>query len=93
MSHAKNAGLGFYNDVLHYFDNAARYTKHDKGLLEQIAGMSDKITLKTDGQDQRVPSFAIAREDGQQHLRFAATLRFGSQQNRRFIQLMSSWIF
>ena len=43
-----------------------------KGLLEQIAGMSDKITLKTDGQDQRVPSFAIAREDGQQHLRFAA---------------------
>lgn len=36
MSHPKNSGANFYNDVLHYFDNAARYTKHDKGLLEQI---------------------------------------------------------
>ena len=43
-----------------------------KALLEQIAGMSDKITLKTDGQESRVPSFAITRADGEQHLSFAA---------------------
>ena len=41
-------------------------------LLEQVAGMSDKVTLHTDGSDARAPSFALTRPDGQQHLRFAA---------------------
>ena len=41
-------------------------------LLEQVAGMSDKVTLHTDGQDTRAPSFALTRPDGEQHLRFAA---------------------
>lgn len=41
-------------------------------LLEQVAGMSAHITLRTDGSDARAPSFALTRPDGQQHLRFAA---------------------
>ncbi|MBL8260181.1 MAG: alkyl hydroperoxide reductase subunit F [Candidatus Competibacteraceae bacterium] len=43
---------------------------HD--LLEQIAGMSAKITLKTDGADPRKPSFALNRSGGDLKLRFAA---------------------
>ncbi|MBL8251647.1 MAG: alkyl hydroperoxide reductase subunit F [Candidatus Competibacter sp.] len=43
---------------------------HD--LLEQIASMSAKITLKTDGADPRKPSFAIRRPAGDMTLRFAA---------------------
>ena len=31
------------------------------GLLQDIEPMSDKITLRTDGSDQRVPSFALNR--------------------------------
>lgn len=36
MSNQPASGHKFYGDVLRYFDNAARYTKHEKGLLEQI---------------------------------------------------------
>ena len=42
-----------------------------KSLLEEIAGMSDKITLKTDGDDARKPSFALNRINGEISLRFA----------------------
>ncbi|MFV0679639.1 alkyl hydroperoxide reductase subunit F [Ottowia sp.] len=41
-------------------------------LLELIAGMSDKITLRTDGQDARVPSFALQQPGQTPRLRFAA---------------------
>lgn len=41
-------------------------------LLEQIAGMSDKITLRTDGADARKPSFTLNRVGGDMKLRFAA---------------------
>ncbi len=41
-------------------------------LLEQIAGMSDKITLRLDGNSARTPSFSLSRPDAQQHLEFAA---------------------
>lgn len=41
-------------------------------LLQTIAGLSDKITLRTDGDDARTPSFSLRREDSQQSLRFAA---------------------
>ena len=42
-------------------------------LLEEIAGMRpDKITLRTDGQDARVPSFTLARPGSGTQLRFAA---------------------
>ncbi len=42
-----------------------------KSLLEEIAGMSDKITLNTDGDDARKPSFALNRINGEISLRFA----------------------
>ncbi|MFW2132445.1 alkyl hydroperoxide reductase subunit F [Ectothiorhodospira haloalkaliphila] len=32
-----------------------------KGLLEDVTSLTDKITLRTDGQDGRAPSFAINR--------------------------------
>jgi alkyl hydroperoxide reductase subunit F len=41
-------------------------------LLQDIAAMSDKITLKTDGQDARRPSFSLKRTGTSQSLRFAA---------------------
>ncbi|ARU05249.1 alkyl hydroperoxide reductase subunit F [Comamonas serinivorans] len=41
-------------------------------LLEDIAGMSDKITLKTDGNDARKPSFTLQRQGTATQLRFAA---------------------
>ncbi|MDR7331344.1 alkyl hydroperoxide reductase subunit F [Roseateles asaccharophilus] len=41
-------------------------------LLEEISGMSDKITLRTDGVDTRTPSFLLRRTGTEQSLRFAA---------------------
>lgn len=41
-------------------------------LLEQIAAMSDKITLRSDGNDARKPSFSLNRSDADMRLRFAA---------------------
>ena len=41
-------------------------------LLKDIAAMSDKITLKLDGQDARRPSFSLKRTGTAQSLRFAA---------------------
>ncbi len=40
-------------------------------LLQDIAGLSDKITLKTDGDDARKPSFSLNRIGGNMSLRFA----------------------
>ncbi|MEY1661526.1 alkyl hydroperoxide reductase subunit F [Isoalcanivorax beigongshangi] len=40
-------------------------------LLREIEGMSAKISLRTDGDDARVPSFSINRPDGSVSLRFA----------------------
>ncbi|EWC42961.1 alkyl hydroperoxide reductase subunit F [Stutzerimonas stutzeri] len=40
-------------------------------LLQDIAGLSDKITLKTDGDDARRPSFSLNRIGGSISLRFA----------------------
>lgn len=42
-----------------------------KNLLEEIASLSDKITLRTDGDDARKPSFALNRINGEISLRFA----------------------
>jgi len=41
-------------------------------LLQDIAAMSDKISLKADGQDQRRPSFSLKRLGSEMSLRFAA---------------------
>ncbi|MFZ5520016.1 MAG: alkyl hydroperoxide reductase subunit F [Pseudomonadota bacterium] len=43
-----------------------------QGLLQDIAALSDKITLKLDGQDARKPSFALNRIGSDMSLRFAA---------------------
>ncbi|WP_217475035.1 alkyl hydroperoxide reductase subunit F [Stutzerimonas stutzeri] len=40
-------------------------------LLEEITSLSDKITLRTDGNDVRKPSFALNRIGGNIDLRFA----------------------
>ncbi|RRV17790.1 alkyl hydroperoxide reductase subunit F [Pseudomonas saudiphocaensis] len=40
-------------------------------LLQDIASLSDQITLKTDGQDARKPSFSLNRIGGDISLRFA----------------------
>ncbi|NHW03696.1 alkyl hydroperoxide reductase subunit F [Stutzerimonas degradans] len=40
-------------------------------LLQDITGLSDKITLKTDGDDARKPSFSLNRIGGDISLRFA----------------------
>ena len=41
-------------------------------LLEEIAGLSDRITLRTDGQDARRPSFLISAVGADMGVRFAA---------------------
>ena len=41
------------------------------GLLQDIAGLSDKITLRTDGNDARKPSFSLNRINGNISLTFA----------------------
>lgn len=40
-------------------------------LLEEIAGLTDKISLRSDGADVRVPSFSMARSNAEISLRFA----------------------
>jgi len=41
-------------------------------FLRDIVGLTDKITLKTDGTDARRPSFSLAREGESERIRFAA---------------------
>ncbi|NIC42398.1 alkyl hydroperoxide reductase subunit F [Aquabacterium sp. A08] len=43
-----------------------------KALLETIAGLSDQITVRTDGNDARKPSFSLQRTGTDMSLRFAA---------------------
>ena len=43
-----------------------------QGLLEDIIGLCDKITLRTDGTDTRKPSFTLARIGETPRIRFAA---------------------
>ncbi len=43
-----------------------------RDLLEDVAGLSDKITLRLDGSDARRPSFNISRAGAQMGVRFAA---------------------
>jgi len=42
------------------------------GLLQDVVSLSPMITLKTDGSDQRKPSFSLNRTGSQMDLRFAA---------------------
>ena len=43
-----------------------------KQLLQQVAGMSDKISLRLDGDNDRKPSFTLQRSGSATSLRFAA---------------------
>ena len=52
--------------------NDSDSAKEMLSLLQDIDAMSDKITLKTDGQDARRPSFSLKRTGTEQSLRFAA---------------------
>ena len=47
-------------------------SKEMLALLQDITAMSDKITLRTDGQDERRPSFSLQRTGTDMSLRFAA---------------------
>jgi len=51
-------------------DSASSREMHE--LLQEIADMHDKISLRTDGQDARRPSFSLQRAGSQTSLRFAA---------------------
>jgi NADH-dependent peroxiredoxin subunit F len=51
-------------------DSAASQEMH--GLLQDIVSLSDKITLKIDGTDERKPSFALNRIGEAPRIRFAA---------------------
>ncbi len=57
-------------EIVASLDNSPKSTEL-QNLLEEISGMSDKITLRTDGDDARTPSFALNRIDGEISLRFA----------------------
>ncbi|RZL01913.1 MAG: alkyl hydroperoxide reductase subunit F [Rubrivivax sp.] len=52
--------------------NDSETSRETLELLQTIAGLrSDKITLKTDGQDARRPSFTLRRDGSETQLRFA----------------------
>ena len=57
-------------EIVASLDDGAKSTEL-KNLLEEIASMSDKITLRTDGDDARKPSFALNRINGEISLAFA----------------------
>src|SRR5699024_9266056 len=57
-------------EIVASLDNSAKSTEL-QNLLEEIAGMSDKITLRTDGDDARTPSLSLNRLDGGISLSFA----------------------
>ena len=57
-------------EIVASLDNGAKSTEM-QNLLEEIAGLSDMITLRTDGDDARKPSFALNRINGEISLRFA----------------------
>ena len=42
------------------------------GLLEQVAALSEKVSVSRDGDDPRRPSFSVRRADGDAAVRFAA---------------------
>ncbi|MFX1710915.1 alkyl hydroperoxide reductase subunit F [Stutzerimonas stutzeri] len=67
---------GYLEKVTQPFEIVASLDDGEKSrellsLLQDIAGLSDKITLKTDGDDARKPSFSLNRIGGNISLRFA----------------------
>lgn len=58
-------------EIIASLDNSASSAEM-RELLDEIASMNDKITLRTDGVDTRTPSFLLRRTGSEQSLRFAA---------------------
>lgn len=58
-------------DIVASLDKSAQ-SDEMRQLLEEVAGMSDKISLRTDGVDSHTPSFLLQRTGTTQSLRFAA---------------------
>lgn len=56
--------------IIASLDDGAK-SQEMRTLLHDIEQMSELISLRTDGSDERVPSFALERPDGGVHLRFA----------------------
>jgi alkyl hydroperoxide reductase subunit F len=48
-----------------------RSAQEMRALLEDLAGLSDKITVRFDGQDERRPSFSVAAAGAAPRIRFA----------------------
>ena len=66
----------YFEKVTQPFEIVASLDDSDKsrellGLLQDIVGLTDKITLKTDGRDSRTPSFSLERPAANISLRFA----------------------
>jgi len=57
-------------DIVASLDDSAKSAELWQ-LLQEIAGLTDKISLRSDGTDSRVPSFMINRKQGDVSLRFA----------------------
>jgi len=75
-SNLKTQLKGYLEKVTQPFEIVASLDDGEKSrellsLLQDIAGLSDKITLKTDGDDARKPSFSLNRIGGNISLRFA----------------------
>jgi len=72
----KNQLKTYLEKVTRPFDIVASLDDSDKSrelwsLLETIAELTDKITLHSNGSDERVPSFALVPAEGDVSLRFA----------------------
>lgn len=57
-------------EIVASLDNSAKSTEL-KSLLEEITSLSDKISLRLDGDDVRKPSFSLNRVGADMSLRFA----------------------
>ena len=57
-------------DIVATLDDSAKSAELWE-LLQEIAGLTDKIALRSDGTDARVPSFSVNRKAGDVSLRFA----------------------
>jgi len=75
-THLKTQLKAYLEKVTQPFEIVASLDDGEKSrellsLLQDIAGLSDKITLKADGDDARKPSFSLNRIGGNISLRFA----------------------
>lgn len=72
----KNQLQAYMERITQPLELAASLDDSDKSrelleLLREIESMSDKVSLRTDGDDTRKPSFSLNRPDGNISLRFA----------------------